>query len=372
MRHLDRAGGAPGHRGEQCNRALDGAPLLGRIDATLKALAGVGLQAQAARAPQERIGREVRGLQEHVRGRLAHRGAQSPHDARQSHRALAVGDQQDLGWRADGIAIEERDRLSGARQTHPDVAPELLQIVGVHGLSQLEHHVVGDIHHRADGAHTGAPQPLTHPQRRLGAIVDAAQDAAGEPWACCRRFEVHRQPLRMSGGRAADRGARDFGVGKGCHLAGDADDRHGVAAIGGDIQIEHGLVERQVLAQGSAERGILRQLQDSGRGVRQAELLRGGEHALGLHPTQLRRLDGEVARQLRTHQRERTLQAGARIAGTAHDLQRCAAPGRHAAHLQLVRLRVRLSAHDLRDQHPCEGRRRRTERLELDPGHGEA
>src|SRR5258708_29229505 len=96
-------------------------------------------------------------------------------------------------------------KLRGARQAYPDPAPELLEIVGVHGLAELEHHIVRDIHHRADGAHTGAPQPLAHPQRRLGAIVDAAQDTAREPRARRWRLELHRKPIRMPGGSAADR-----------------------------------------------------------------------------------------------------------------------------------------------------------------------
>ena len=219
---------------------------------------------------------------------------QASHDAREPHRPLRVGDEKHVALRLNRLAIEEHHALTVPRQAHPDPALELSEIVGVHRLAELEHHVVGDIHYRAYGAHARAAQTLAHPERNRRAIVDAAQDAACEARTGRRSLELHREALRVSGGRAGDGRTRDRGAGERRHLARNAQDREHVAPIGRHVEVEHRLIEIEVFTQRAAERRIRRQLENSARGLGESELLRGSEHALRFHAPELRRLDGDI------------------------------------------------------------------------------
>ena len=102
------------------------------------------------------------------------------HDAREAERLGVIGDHEHRFVEADVATVEQPQRLAGARATHDDAALELAQVVGVHRLAELEHHVVGDVDHGADRAQAGAAQPLAQPQRRLRLRAHAADDAAAK------------------------------------------------------------------------------------------------------------------------------------------------------------------------------------------------
>jgi len=70
--------------------------------------------------------------------------------------------------------------------------------------------------------------------------------------------------------------------------------RHGIAAIRRDVEIEHRLIELQVIAQRLAERRVIGQFEYPARGLGETKLARGSEHALRLDPAQLRRADRYV------------------------------------------------------------------------------
>ena len=108
------------------------------------------------------------------------------------------------------------------------------------------------------------------------------------------------------------------------NLARNADYRHGIPAVRSDGQVEDEIIEPEVLAQRLSNRRVVGQLQDSGRGFRETQLLGGCEHPEGFQAAQLGRLDVEIPGQLRAHDRERTLQSRAGVAGAAHDLNRFA------------------------------------------------
>src|SRR5207237_574759 len=114
------------------------------------------------------------------------------------------------------------------------------EVEGVQRLAALEHHVVGDVDHVVDRAHAETLEPAAHPQRRRtdlhsthdarhvtvaqSAVADLHTDTIGGGWSLLRQARLrHAQP----------------GPGKRRHLAGDAENRQAIAAIGCDGHLEH-------------------------------------------------------------------------------------------------------------------------------------
>ena len=71
-----------------------------------------------------------------------------------------VGDHEHGLVHRDLAPVEQRKRLARPRAAHDDAAVELAPVIGVHRLAELEHHVVGDVDHRADRTQAGATQAL--------------------------------------------------------------------------------------------------------------------------------------------------------------------------------------------------------------------
>ena len=70
----------------------------------------------------------------------------------------------------------------------------------MHGLAQLEHHVVGDVHHWVDASKARATEPLRHPVRGRTGNVHALEDPAEVAGAGLRGRDRHREGI-VDGGR---------------------------------------------------------------------------------------------------------------------------------------------------------------------------
>ena len=81
----------------------------------------------------------------------------------------------------------------------------------------------------------------------------------------------------------------------------------------------------------------------------QAQLARRAQHAVRFQAAQLRALDREAARQLRTDHRDGHLEPGTHVGRAANDLQTVRAVGRDLAHRQLVGIRVTRGLEHLAD-----------------------
>ena len=71
-----------------------------------------------------------------------------------------VRDHQRIGPQRHLLSVEQYQGLTFGGHAYADSAFDLLQIEGVEGLPQLEHHVVGNVHHSIDAANTGPAQAL--------------------------------------------------------------------------------------------------------------------------------------------------------------------------------------------------------------------
>ena len=177
------AGGATTVFGQQIGAHLCRSGLQGVIDATLEAAGRLGGNLVTTGGTGDRHLVEVRGFQQHVLGFGGHLAIQAAHhagDAENTGGTIAVrriGDQQILGAQLMLLAVERDELLALVRTTDHDRAFDLVQIVGVHRLAQIHHHIVRRVHGQRDGAHTATGQAAAHPVRGARRGVEATHDA---------------------------------------------------------------------------------------------------------------------------------------------------------------------------------------------------
>ncbi|MNN33913.1 hypothetical protein D3C81_1476920 [compost metagenome] len=169
-----RAGFAADNLQEQRGSTLHGATGQLPIHATLEAMRGVGVEAIGASLASHCDGVEESTLEEQIASLGAHATVLSTHHTGDGQSTLVVGDHQGVGAQGDFLAVQQDYLLAFFRHAHADTAFDLVQIEGMHGLAEFEHHVVGDVDCRVDAADIGATQTLDHPQRSRAAQVDIA------------------------------------------------------------------------------------------------------------------------------------------------------------------------------------------------------
>jgi hypothetical protein len=104
----------------------------------------------------------------------------------------------------DGVAVEQLERFALLAPAHIQAAADLVQIEDMAGTAQLEHHIVGDVHQRADRALAAARQTVHHPLGRLHLRVDVAHDTAREAAAQIGRLDLDRQLVLQGHGRSGE------------------------------------------------------------------------------------------------------------------------------------------------------------------------
>lgn len=366
----DRTGLTAADVEDQAGGALDGLAGQGEVHTPLEAIGGVRRETVGTGTTGDGIGGKEGALEEQVGGVQGDAGILTPHDAGEGQGPGFVGDQQGVGCRGHGLAIEEQHLLTGLRESHVDLPAQLRLVEGVQRLAELEHHVVGHVHQRADGADAATRQALLHPlgRRRLG--IHAADDPSGITRAglgCVQHDGTavadHRR--HRLAGRQTQRLA-----GQGRHFPGDAAEAEAVGAVGRQLDREQGVVEGEVVPQVGTDRRILGQHQQTAAFIGDAQLLGRAQHAEGLDTAQLGRLDAETG-QVGAHQRAGNPDAGGRIGRAADDLQQFALPRIHLADAQLVGVGMFFGLDDLRDHHLGEHGGHAVLLFHFQPRHGE-
>jgi len=82
----------------------------------------------------------------------------------------------------------------------------------VHGLTQFQQYVVGDIHHCVDAAHTAAAQFFHHPLRRGSSDIHIADNTPCIAGAVIARFQYNREAILDSRGNGWDRRRPDLNI----------------------------------------------------------------------------------------------------------------------------------------------------------------
>ena len=136
-------GAAIGKENAADERRGDGSGV--EVGAALEAMAGIGVQAVAARGAAHGHGLEPRGFDEHIRrGGRDHR-VPAAHDAGEAERLCVVGDDEIFRIEDALDAVEGLELLAFARAANDDAAFDLVEVEGVGGLAHGEPDKVGGI-----------------------------------------------------------------------------------------------------------------------------------------------------------------------------------------------------------------------------------
>ena len=182
--------------------------------------------------------------------------------------------------------------------------------MGVHGVAEFEHHIVGDVDGRRDRPDTAQHQPAAQPPRRHRGRVDSGDRTQCEPADACSGRHRHRQSAALGGqhrhhGRI-EGGVDEIKVVSAGDLAGDTAHRQAVAAVRGHRQVEHHIVETQHRDRvGAGFGGAGWQHQNAGVVGTKTEFGSRADHAVGDPAVGRAGGDLEVTRQRRTRQGHR-------------------------------------------------------------------
>ena len=105
-------------------------------------------------------------LEEHCLHLVRDHGILTAHDPRNAYFLLGITDHQHIGVQIPLLPVKRAEHIPFPGPTHDDLMTgDGIQIVSVHGLSVLFHHVVGNIHQIVDGADSAGRQTALHPLR---------------------------------------------------------------------------------------------------------------------------------------------------------------------------------------------------------------
>ncbi len=113
-------------------------------------------------------------LKEYVFGVFIDTGIGATHDACNTDWTTVIRDDGSVGVEHNISTIEQGQPLTGFCQPYLNGTLQLVEIESMHGLSQFEHHVIGDINSRVDRSHTTSTQTFNHPAWRTGLHVNIA------------------------------------------------------------------------------------------------------------------------------------------------------------------------------------------------------
>ena len=214
------------------------------VRAALEAMAGVGVQAVAARGAADGHGIEPGGFDEDVlRVGRDHR-VPAAHDAGEAERLCVVGDDEVFGVEGALDAVEGLELFAFAGAADDDAAFDLVEVEGVRGLAHGEPGKVGGVDGVGDlllleQAEVGGDFRAGEPVARV-ADGDVAQNAGGEAAAGVFGFDLHGEGLgrRVAAREARSRAACSCNAVDGRGFARDAVVVHGIDAVGGDVHLE--------------------------------------------------------------------------------------------------------------------------------------
>ena len=139
-----------------------------------KAAAGICAQAQGPGGLTNPWRCKQGGFQPDVPGMCGHPTFETPHHTRDCHGTVMTGDDLNAAVEASLLIIQTNKGFPVASGTDgktlgihrlPGQLFQRIGIKGVEGLPLLQHHQIGDVHHRIHAVHTTALKPLLQPGR---------------------------------------------------------------------------------------------------------------------------------------------------------------------------------------------------------------
>ena len=228
------------------------------------------------------------------------------------------------------------------------------------GLAQLEQHEIGDVDQIVLGIDARGAQAVLHP---LGRRTDlAARDRnAGIAGRGLGILDADRHlQVVIVGSEGRNIGQFHFGIFAAAlqvsgQIARHADVRSGVHTVGRESDLDQVVVlDMQVFPGLHAHGGVGRKLHDAVVRRPDAQLFLGAEHSERLHAADLRTFDLEllvaaVGVEHRADRGAEDFQSGPAVRGAADDLQRLGGSHVHRGDVQVVRIGVIGTGHNLAD-----------------------
>ena len=240
---------------------------------------------------------------------------------------MAVADDQVLAGQREFLAVQRGDALALGGTADNDLAAlQRVHIKGVHGLADLQHDVVGDVHHVGDAAQAAQRQTAAHPAGGFpgGDVAHIVADVARAEVGRFHR-DVQARVLIVAGGviggghfQGLVQCRRDF--------PGNAQNALAVGTVGGDGDVKNIVVQPHNRLDGGAGDGVLGQIQQTvhlGAGIQvlvQAQFLAGAEHPVGLDAHEGLGLDFDAAGQRGAVQRGGGVHPGVDVGGAGGNL----------------------------------------------------
>ena len=353
---------------QQASGALHGFTGQLPVNATLVAMRSVGVQAVGTCLAGNGNLIEERRFEEHITGGRGNTAVLAAHDTGDRQCTSVVSDDQRIATQADFLTIKQNQLLALFSHAHTNAAIDFGEIKSVQRLTQLEHHVVGDVDRSVDAAHVGAAQTFNHPQRRRLGQVDVTDDPAQITRAGRWGQHLDRTDFVVYRCNRSDhRTGYRHGVQR-ADFTGQTGQGQAVATVRGQVDLDAGVFQIQIHTEIFAHRRIGRQLHQTVVALTDLQLCLRAQHAVRLNATQLGLLDLEVARQLCANHGERNLQARAHVWRSAHDLEGFRAIA-DLAYAQLVGVRMLLGAQHLTHHHTTEYAGGRRNAIDLKTGH---
>ena len=347
-----------------------------RVNATLEAVTGIGREVVPAGTPGNGRGPPEGCFDVDVLRVIRHGSGVTAHDARERFDLAVVGDHAHLVVHGHGIAVEQLERFTCLAPTHLQAAVDLVEVKNVRRATELEHHVVGDVHQRTHAALTATGQAVHHPLRSLGLRVHAFDHATAEAATQVGGLHLHSQLVGDLRGHGRESRSLERCTRQGRHFAGDAVDTQAMRQIGRELERHQGVVQIEILANVLTQGGVCGQLQQAAMVVGNLQLFGRAQHALAFNAAQLADLDDERLAvfawgQFGPHQGARHADAHAGIGRAADDIQQSALPHVHLAHAQAVGVGVLHGILDFTDHDLGERRGHGLEFFHFEAGHGQ-
>ena len=246
--------------------------------------------------------------------------------------ASPIGPESSVINRSDGsqsrtTSSSVRELLARVRLPYDDRAGEPLRVVGVQGLTGLQHHVVGDVHGQRDRPHPGELHPARQPARAGPGGVDAGHRDGDEQRAGRRTPARPGSRRRLAGGTGRSTGsvkATSEGLGR---LPGQSADGQAVAPVGGHGDVEHVVAQvqsRHASTPGARPASVSTKI--PAWSSPEPELLGRADHPVRDVAVGLARGDREVAGQHGPRQRDDDEVVDGEVVGAADDARGRRAP----------------------------------------------
>ena len=339
------------------------------VDPALVAQRCLGVQVEPGGRRGDRRRVPPGELEHHVGGRGGDLRGGTAHDPRDADDPVVGIDDHAVGGTERALDAVQRHQLLALARPAGGQRPtgEQRTVVGVVGLAQLEHHVVGHVHHVVDGSHAGRDQTLGHPLRRRSQL-HPGQHPGEEPATQVGGLDVHTAQAVGRFARLVD--------GEGGHaerhplvrgqVPCDAHDAERVGSVRQRVELVHHVArDAERLGDRGPRGGCVGQDQDPGVVVTQLHLTGRAEHAVALLAAQLAPGDLHAAGHHGADGRQWHQVTGDHVRRAAADLQRHAVAGIHVDQADAVGVGVLADLQHAGDDDAVEALAEQRDRLEL-------